>query len=405
MIITEKLEIDTQTFVKEVKKVILIDRKQGMSLIGNFIEANNLSQRVAAKIFEFCRQTIKKSIDIFKGLIDYKLDIETRGRKSIVEKYPEIINQIKRICENTENVDKSLKDNITYIDVSASYVRSKLQSKYGYSDNEVPCENTIIKIFKQYLGYKITKVKKSKVFKKISQTDAIFENVNKKKQEVKNSKDNVIAYSIDDKATKHIGDLSDNGSSWIEKEALDHDTNIEYNVKPFGILNMKTNETKVYCTTNNSTAEYKVDCLEKQIKKDKIKNPNIDKVYLFLDNGPENSSRRTLWIWCLIMMAISLNITIELVYYPPYHSKYNLIEHFWGVLQRSWNGLIIDNLDKLIGVINTTKWSGINASGILVDKVYNKGKSVDKDELKKLIESHIHYENKGIEKWSLIITP
>ena len=82
----------------------------------------------------------------------------------------------------------------------------------------------------------------------------------KKKQEVKDSKDNVITYSIDDKATKHIGDVSDNGSSWIEKEALDHDTNIEYNVNPFGILNMKTNEIQVYCTTNNSTAEYKVDC-------------------------------------------------------------------------------------------------------------------------------------------------
>ena len=151
-----------------------------MSLIGNFIEANNLSQRIEAKIFGFCRQTIKKTVNIFKGLIDYKLDIETRGRKPIVEKYPEIINQIKSICENTENIDKSLKDTITYIDVSASYVRSKLQIKYGYSDDEMPCENTIIKIFRRYLGYKVTKVKKSKVFKKISETDAIFENVNKK---------------------------------------------------------------------------------------------------------------------------------------------------------------------------------------------------------------------------------
>ena len=88
----------------------------------------------------------------------------------------------------------------------------------------------------------------------------------------------------------------------------------------------------------------------------------------------------------MIMMAIKLNITIELVYYPPYHSKYNLIEHFWGVLQRSWNGLIINNTKKLIGAINGTKWSGINAKGILVKK-------------------HVHYENKGIEKWSLIITP
>ena len=104
-------------------------------------------------------------------------------------------------------------------------------------------------------------------------------------------------------------------------------------------------------------------------------------------------------------MAIKLNITIELVYYPPYHSKYNLIEHFWGVLQRSWNGLIINNTKKLIGAINGTKWSGINAKGILVKKKYKKGKTIDKKELENLVKKHVHYENKGIEKWSLIITP
>ena len=208
----------------------------------------------------------------------------------------------------------------------------------------------------------------------------------------------MIAYSCDDKATKLIGNLSDKGSSWIAKEALDHDTMSEYKVKPFGLCNIKTNETTVYCTTSTSTAEFKVNCLEEQIKKDKTINPNIDTVFLFLDNGPENSSRRTLWIWNLIKVAIKLNIKIELVYYPPYHSKYNLIEHFWGVLQRSWNGLIIDNLTKLIGAINGNKWHGINAKGILVEKEYFKGQIIDKGELKNLIDKHIVYENENIKK-------
>ena len=243
------------------------------------------------------------------------------------------------------------------------------------------------------------------MFKKIPETDAIFKNVNSKKEEVKLSDNTVLAYSIDDKTAKYIGNLSDNGYSWIEKEALDHDTNPDCIAKPFGIMNLKTKKTTVYCTTGNSTAEFKVDCLEEEVKQEKARNANINKIYLFLDNGPENSSRRTLWIWCLIMMAIRLNVTIELVYYPPYHSKYNLIEHFWGVLQRSWNGLIINNLVKLIGAINGTKWHGINAKGILVNREYANGKTIDKKELKKLVDKHIHYENKGIEKWSLIITP
>ena len=327
------------------------------------------------------------------------------GNKKVEENNPEIINQIKEICINTKNVDKSLRDDTTYIDVSARYVRNKLISDYNYSYNNCPCENTIIRIFKEKLGYKITKVRKNKILKKIPETDDIFENVNTKKDYVKVSNDNVIAYSCDDKAIKLIGNLSDNGSSWIAKEALDHDTMSEYRVKSFGLCNMKTNETTVYCTTSTSTAEFKVDCLEKQIRKDKEINQNIDTIILFLDNGPENSSRRTLWIWSLIMLSIKLNVTIELVYYPPYHSKYNLIKHFWGLLERSWNGLIIDNLTKLIGAINGTKWHGINAKGILVKEEYFKGQTVDKEELKDLIDKHIVYENESIKKWSLKITP
>lgn len=65
---------------------------------------------------------------------------------------------------------------------------------------------------------------------------------------------------------------------------------------------------------------------------------------LFLDNGPENSSRRKLWMKRIIELTMKYGIPIKLVYYPPYHSKYNLIEHYWGVLQRSWSGLILDTL-------------------------------------------------------------
>jgi transposase len=28
------------------------------------------------------------------------------------------------------------------------------------------------------------------------------------------------------------------------------------------------------------------------------------------------------------------------VYYPPYHSKYNLIERCWGILEQHWNGTL-----------------------------------------------------------------
>jgi len=30
--------------------------------------------------------------------------------------------------------------------------------------------------------------------------------------------------------------------------------------------------------------------------------------------------------------------TIHLLYYPPYHSKYNPIERCWGILELHWGG-------------------------------------------------------------------
>ena len=211
-------------------------------LIGNLQTAViDFSIRLLSKILKISRQIIREVLyNTEKNNV-----VETRGRKKYEEYNPEIIEHIKEICENTENVDKSLRDDITYIDVTAGYVLEQLRTQYGYSIDDCPCENTIRRIFKEKLGYKITKVKKNKVLKKIAETDKIFENVNSKIEEIRQSDDSVIAYSIDDKATKRIGNLSDNGSSWIEKEALDHDTNFECSVKPFGMLNLKTNHSTI----------------------------------------------------------------------------------------------------------------------------------------------------------------
>lgn len=91
----------------------------------------------------------------------------------------------------------------------------------------------------------------------------------------------------------------------------------------------------------------------------------LKKLTIFLDNGPENSSRRKLWLKKLTNLSIKYNIVIELVYYPPYHSKYNKIERYWARLQMVWNKIIIDNLDLLVNTINKTSWKGIYSKAVL----------------------------------------
>lgn len=376
-----------------------------MDIIGN-LKQNGMKIliKTLAKILNVSKHLIRKALK----LLDEKslqVRIETRGRKKVEIKNPKLVSQIKEICESYEIQDKSIKDRIIYVNLTLRNIKAVLKEKYNYSDNDCPCENTIRRIMMKVLNYKITKVKKNKVFKKIEETDAIFKNVNEKMKYVKDSTNNTLAISIDDKVAKYVGNLSGGGYSWLVKETYDHDTNPDYIVKPFGIMNIKTKETFVYCTPSFSTADFKVDCIDDYLKKQLCLNKNINELIIFLDNGPENSSRRKLWLYRTINLSKKYSIKIELVYYPPYHSKYNKIEHYWGVLQRHWSGLVINSLDKLIGAINSTEFDNIPSTGILVEKKYQKGRKVDENKLKELTQKHITFANKGIEKWSLIVTP
>ena len=404
MSISQKIEKMFKNQIANIKNEKNIESK--MKQIGSLIlDLGNRSINAVAKACECCWRFANKCYKLVCNSATFVSNKIKCGRNKYEDNHSGIIEQIREICENTEHVDTSLKDNITYIDITAKYILKQLVQKYNYSEDTLPCENTIRRILREKLGYKITKVKKNKVQKKIKETDEIFDNVNKKKAQLYESDDNIIAISIDDKVAKYVGYLSGGGKSWIERNALDHDTNPDYIVKPFGIMDLKTKKVELYCTTSNSTADFKVDSIEKYLKQKLIQNPNINTLMIFLDNGSENSSRRKLWKYRIINLSIKYNIKIELVYYPPYHSKYNMIEHYWGVLQRHWNGLIIDDLNKLIGAINSCKWNGINSKGYLSGKTYEKGIKVDADELEKLEKNHIIYNNENIKKWSLIITP
>lgn len=153
---------------------------------------------------------------------------------------------------------------------------------YGYIKKTCPCKNTLLRLLTD-LDYKIQKVKKTKVLDKISETDAIFENVNETKQFIFLSNNDVAVISMDDKNRKKIGNISDNGYSWFNKQSLDHDTNFDCSIVPFGILDLKTNETFVYCSKGSSTANFKVDCINDYLKKKK-ETFDIKRLIIFLDN-------------------------------------------------------------------------------------------------------------------------
>ena len=52
-------------------------------------------------------------------------------------------------------------------------------------------------------------------------------------------------------------------------------------------------------------------------------------------------------------------LTLELAYYPPYHSKYNPIERCWGILENHWNGALLTSIDTALDWTRTMTWRGV----------------------------------------------
>ena len=85
---------------------------------------------------------------------------------------------------------------------------------------------------------------------------------------------------------------------------------------------------------------------------------HIRRLVIYLDNGPKNAGNRTQWLKRMIAFADWSGLEIRLVYYPAYHSKYNPIEHCWGVLEQKWGGVLLSSLQVILQQARRMRWRG-----------------------------------------------
>jgi len=105
---------------------------------------------------------------------------------------------------------------------------------------------------------------------------------------------------------------------------------------------------------------------------------HIRQLVINLDNGPQNSSFRTQFMKPMVEVADRNGLEIVLVYYPPYHSKYNPIERCWGLLENHWNGTLLDNVTTVLNWAGTMTWKGLRPIVHLLEATYEKGVRVAK---------------------------
>ncbi|MEM9907057.1 MAG: ISAzo13 family transposase, partial [Cyanobacteria bacterium P01_D01_bin.44] len=174
--------------------------------------------------------------------------------------------------------------------------------------------------------------------KKIPETDAIFENVAQANQTA-DADPKTLRLSIDSKAKVKIGNLSRGGKARILEahKADDHDDHWDAVLVPFGILDVLGNQLSIYFGQSAETSDFIVDCLEAWWHEYQGYYPDTDILAIDLDGGSAVRSNRTQFIKRMVQFVQMTRLSVHLIYYPPYHSKYNPVERCWATLENYWN--------------------------------------------------------------------
>jgi hypothetical protein len=325
---------------------------------------------------------------------------EQRGRRRVEERLPNLLDDIRSIVEPSGQTDPTFRSTRIYSPLSAEEVRFRLITQCGYKDAELPCTRTLRNKLND-LDYRLRKVRKCRPLKKIPETDAIFEEVHRVNQSA-DQDEGVLRISLDAKATVKVGPFSRGGYSRQGENACDHDFQPETTLTPFGILLPQTGVNHLWFSQSKVTADFMVDRLEEIVPRWK-EAFNLHTLVINADNGPESSGRRTQWLKRLVELSDAHQLTIQLAYYPPYHSKYNPVERLWGVLENHWRGEIIDSVDKALGLARSMTYRQLKPSVRKVTKVYQKGISVAKSAMRG-IEARLE-RTEDLEHWFIKIVP
>nr|MBS0020764.1 transposase [Gammaproteobacteria bacterium] len=129
----------------------------------------------------------------------------------------------------------------------------------------------------------------------------------------------------------------------------------------------------------------------------------ITHIQLKVDNGPESSGVRTQFLKRRVDFADHTGKIIQLLYFPPYHSKYNPIERCWGILEQHWNGTKLVDVCTLLEWAKSMTWKGLHPIVKLRRTVYQRGISLSKKVMRKL-EARLE-RNPLLPKWDILIRP
>ncbi len=359
----------------------------------------NGSARKTEYVFGWGREMVNTGLGEKRtGIRCISAQSSASGNKRWEERYPDAAKVLCELAEAHAQQDLSFNTEVAFTRLTAEEALKQLR-KRGFTDDQLPANGTMAKVLNR-LGYRLRPVVKSKPKKKVPETDAIFENI--KKKDAENRGDSTKRLSIDCKATVKLGEFSRGGLTRGNNKAQDHDMGDNGKHTPCGIVDEDTGQLYIHFGSSAKTSDFIVDSLEQWWDlQQESEHQAIDLIQIKMDNGSENSGRRTQFLKRMVDFSERISIPIHLLYYPPYHSKYNPIERCWGILEMHWNGAILMDTETMLAWARSMTWKGVHSIVWLSKTVYEKGISLTKKAMN-AIESRLT-RNPELSKWDIYI--
>jgi transposase len=161
----------------------------------------------------------------------------------------------------------------------------------------------------------------------------------------------------------------------------DHDPPAKERLVPFGILLVVTGALTLLFGSRE-TSDAWVDALQRWWQQVRARFRHVKRLVIYLDNGPKNSGRRTQFLKRMVEFADWSGLEIRLVYYPPYHSKYNPVERCWSALEQKWNGVLLNCWEVVVQCALRMTWKGLHPTVKRLEGEYPDGVRVAAREMK-----------------------
>ncbi len=153
----------------------------------------------------------------------------------------------------------------------------------------------------------------------------------------------------------------------------------------------------------HETSDFWGDCLRMWWVQVRNKCRGVRRLVIYLDNGPKNSGVRTQFLKRMIEFSDWSGLEVHLVYYPPYHSKYNPIERCWSSLHQKWNGVLLKCWDVVQACALRMTWKQQHPAVFKNENEYPTGVIVPKPEMMQLNKRLQRSET--LRKYDILIKP